>query len=342
MISLLEDLPAEERKGLEKEAMPSEPSPMLAVLVHDSFSDPEWIFERKFDGERALCLCRGGRVRLLSRNGKDLSPSYPEIVDALDRNVSLNLLADGEIVAFDDGVTSFSRLQKRMQISDPQEARNSPVAVYYYLFDILHLDGRRVTDLALRARKNLLRKAVEFSDPLRYSRHRNEDGEAYHREACRKGWEGIMAKRAQSPYTQGRSRDWRKFKCVARQEFVIGGYTEPGGTREGFGALLVGYYEEGGLQYAGKVGTGFDDETLRRMARRMRRIQRKTPPFSSEDEGDLPKNGVHWITPKLVGEFGFTEWTTAGKLRHPRFLGLRRDKDPEEVTREQPQEEGDG
>jgi len=335
MISALEDLPGDQKEALDEAAIPGEPAPMLAVLVRDSFSDPDWIFERKFDGERVLCLCQENGIGLRSRNGKDLSGSYPEIVDALEDRVSVNMVADGEVVAFEDDVSSFSRLQKRMQISDPRKARESPITVYYYLFDLLHLDGMDLTALQLSTRRRLLKGVLEFSDPLRFSQHRNEDGEAYHREACRKGWEGVMAKRARSPYTHGRSRDWRKFKCVARQELVIGGFTEPGGRRKGFGALLVGYYEENELRYAGKVGTGFDDETLDRLARRMKRMERKTPPFASMDKSEKRDDQVHWITPTLVGEFGFAEWTRSGRLRHPRFLGLRRDKDPEEVIREE-------
>ena len=354
MIPLLEALSPGEKDSLTPAEIPEKPSPMLAVLVDEPFSDPDWIFERKLDGERALCYHKEGEVGLRSRNGKNLALSYPELVDALggikldsgtksgsdgvatDRS-SLSWMADGEIVAFRDDVTSFSRLQERMQVSDPEEARNSPVSVYYYLFDLLLLDGRDLASLPLRTRKSLLRDTFEFSDPIRLTPHRNEEGEAFHREACSKGWEGIIAKKADSPYVHTRSRNWLKFKCVARQELVIGGFTDPGGTRTGLGALLVGYHEDGQLRYAGKVGTGFDEDTLKRLSRLLKKAQRKTPPFSREQENDLPTDGVHWVTPKYVGDFGFSEWTSSGKLRHPRFLGLRRDKDPEEVERERPE-----
>lgn len=156
---------------------------------------------------------------------------------------------------------------------------------------------------------------------------------AYLEEACRKGWEGLIAKKADGPYRHARSRDWLKLKCVHRQELVVGGWTEPHGARTGFGALLVGYHRNGELVYAGKVGTGYDDNALEDLSRRLRRLERKTPPF---DQGDLPSGGVHWATPKSVAEVGFTEWTDAGKLRHPRYLGLRRDKDPADVVRETP------
>lgn len=344
MEDLFAGLSKAERQALEEARPPRHPSPMLAVLTDETFSDPAWIYERKLDGERVLGVLAEDEVHLVSRNGKELTGSYPEIADALeegwkevDDGSHPSVVVDGEVVAFSDSVTSFSRLQERMQITEPDRARKSPVAVYYYLFDLMHLAGFDLRGLPLRTRKKLLESLFTFQDPLRFTPHRNEDGEAFHAEACRKGWEGILAKRAQAPYRSTRSRDWLKFKCVNRQELVIGGYTDPGGTRKGFGALLVGYYDSGGpeLRYAGKVGTGFDEDTLQRVHGLLKRRHRKTPPFA-EPEKDLPGEGVHWVTPNLVGQFGFTEWTSSGKLRHPRFLGLRRDKDPEEVVREEP------
>ena len=344
MTDLFSTLPEKERESLKEDAPSPYPNPMLAVLVQDAFSHPDWIYERKLDGERVLTTMDQGQVRLVSRNEKKLNASYPEIVEALktawaqmEGGDHPSLVLDGEVVAFSDSVTSFSRLQERMQIKDASEARESPVAVYYYVFDILHLGGYDTRPLPLRSRKRLLKSVLEFQDPLRFTAHVNENGEEFHRDACSQGWEGVMAKRAGAPYKSARSRDWQKFKCVNRQELVIGGYTDPGGSRKGFGALLVGYFSENGdkLVYAGKVGTGFDEETLGRLHRLLKRRQRKTPPFF-KSPGDLPRKEVHWVTPNLVGQFGFTEWTEAGKLRHPRFLGLRRDKDPEDVVREEP------
>jgi bifunctional non-homologous end joining protein LigD len=355
-------------EGLHSEPPPEKPSPMLATLTDQYFSDPEWIFERKLDGERVLASLGATEVHLHSRNGKEVSDTYPELIDALVGASDMKalraqaqrlrekkgekmesrrgdgagpiLVLDGEVVAFSGPVTSFSRLQQRMQIHDPEEARKSPVAVYYYLFDVLHLGGFSVTDIPQRTRKKVLEAVLSFEDPLRLTPHRNENGEAFLREACQKGWEGIIAKKADSPYRDGRSRHWLKFKCVHRQELVIGGFTDPSGTRTGFGALLVGYYDEGGetLYYAGKVGTGFDEDALTHLTKLLKSRRRKTPPFSeAKSPGALPREGVHWVTPSLVGQFGFSEWTRAGKLRHPRFLGLRRDKDPHEVVREEPQ-----
>jgi len=327
----LDRLPDEARARLKKRPQPSWTQPMLARLSHDYFSDSDWIYERKFDGERCLAFRRGNDVRLLSRNRKGLNAHYPEIADALREQKEDDFIVDGEIVAFEGNVTSFSRLQKRMQVSDPEEARHSGVAVYYYVFDILHLDGQATTRVALRHRKSILKSVFYYGNRLRFTAHRNREGEKYLREACRRGWEGIIAKRADSIYRHSRSSDWLKFKCVNQQEFVIGGYTEPQGSRIGFGALLVGYYEDDDLRYAGKVGTGYDEDMLRRLSDRLTSIERKTCPFG---DTDIATKGVHWVQPKLVGEVGFTEWTSDGRLRHPRFLGLRRDKAPEDVVRE--------
>ncbi|HVP89922.1 MAG TPA: non-homologous end-joining DNA ligase [Terriglobales bacterium] len=306
---------------------------MLATLTSRRFSDKEWVFERKLDGERCLAFRHGARLRLLSRNEKPLNGSYPELVAALSHQKAGDFVVDGEIVAFQGDLTSFGLLQQRMQIADPDKARASGVAVFYYLFDLLYLDGHETTRLGLRERKTLLKQAIRFRDPLRFSLHRDTRGEAYYKEACQKGWEGLIAKRAESRYVSGRSADWLKFKCVNQQEFVIGGYTDPQGKRVGFGALLLGYYKGGQLKYAGKVGTGYDGETLRRLHQQLARLERGTSPFADKD---VPQRNVHWVTPALVGEAAFAEWTRGDKLRHPRFLGLRRDKEPGEVVREKP------
>lgn len=321
-----------QREALKKQSHPDWAAPMLARLTHDHFSDPDWIFERKLDGERVLAFRDGNRVRLLSRNRKELSETYPELAEAVASQAADDFVVDGEVVAFDGKVTSFSRLQGRMQTRDKEAARNSGVAVYYYVFDLVHLAGQGLEQLPLRSRKALLKKALSFSNRLRFSAHRNERGEELLKDACQRGWEGLIAKRADSSYQHSRSSDWLKFKCTAGQELVIGGYTAPKGEREGFGALLLGYYEDDAFRYAGRVGTGFDDELLRRLKKKMDRISRETSPFDDE----VKEDDVTWMTPKLVAEIGFTEWTDSGKLRHPRFLGLRRDKSAREVVREEP------
>ncbi|PYJ25824.1 MAG: ATP-dependent DNA ligase [Verrucomicrobia bacterium] len=304
---------------------------MRATLTDERFSDPDWIFERKLDGERVLVFRQGKRVRLLSRNKKLLNNTYPELVDAYRKQPNGNFIVDGEVVAFQGRISSFSRLQGRMKITDPEEARKSRIAIYHYLFDLLFLDGHDTTRLPLRDRKKLLRKVIKFTGPLRFSAHCSEKGEKFYKEACKAGLEGLIAKNVDGEYVHSRSRDWLKFKCVNEQEVVIGGYTDPKGSRVGFGALLVGYYKGKRLKYAGMVGTGYDDKLLRDLEKKLRKIEKGDPPFSKDS---LPKKNVHWVKPKLVGQVGFTEWTGAGKLRHPRFKGLRRDKKPKDVIRE--------
>jgi len=201
------------------------------------------------------------------------------------------------------------------------------------VFDIVWLEGHDVRKLPLLERKRLLRRYLKFPDPIRFTPHRNGDGVDFYKEACRKGWEGLIAKRADSPYVTTRSRDWLKFKCEHGQELVIGGFTAPRRSREEFGALLLGYYRDGDLIYAGKVGTGFDRATLHELGQKMRELERDTRPFAGDDK--IPGvRGATWIEPKLVAEVGFTEWTNDGRLRHPRFLGLRDDKAAREVVRE--------
>lgn len=327
----ISDLPGKEREKAREEEQPEWVQPMLATLSEERFSSEDWIYERKLDGERCLAFKRGGKVRLYSRNRKSLNAGYPELVEALEAREADGFIVDGEVVAFEGGRTSFSRLQKRFHVEDPEKARRSGIAVYYYLFDLLYLDGHDVTGVPLRSRKALLKRLLSYQDPLRLLPHRNAEGEEYYREACAKGWEGVIAKRADGSYVHKRSPDWLKFKCVREQELVIGGYTEPGGSRKGFGALLVGYYEGGRLRYAGKIGTGFDERTLEKLKEILVEIEADGNPFAGVD---ISEKGVHWVEPVLVAQAGFTEWTADNKLRHPRFLGLRRDKEPGEVRRE--------
>ena len=321
--------------------LPAWLDPELATLTRDRFSDPAWIFERKLDGERCLAFAGGGRVRLMTRNEHDISSTFPEVAGALAaQRLADDFVADGEIVAFDRDQTKFSLLQHRFGVVKPAADLLAEVPAYYYLFDVLWAGGRDVRPRPLLERKKILRDLLSFDNPLHFTEHRDTEGEAYYREACAKGWEGLIAKRADAPYRSGRTKDWLKFKCESGQEFVIGGFTDPQRSRIGFGALLLGYYDPGGrLVYAGKVGTGFTDQMLRSLHDRLAAIERPTPAF---DSGTLPRSGVHWVEPRLVGEVGFSEWTAAGELRHPRFQGLRDDKDPREVVREIPAAAGPG
>jgi DNA ligase D-like protein (predicted ligase) len=294
---------------------------MKAVLHDRPFSDPGWIFERKLDGIRCEAIKSSGTVRLLSRNRLSLNERFPEVATALERDPADDFVLDGEVVAFEGSNTSFARLARRGR---------ERVPVFLYLFDAMYLDGRDTRPLPLRQRKRLLRGALAFHGPIRLTPHRNRDGEELFEEACRRGWEGLIAKRADSPYTSARSRDWLKLKCSAEQELVVGGYTAPKGSREELGALLVGYFEGERLRYAGKVGTGFDRLTLRDLARRLAPLRRDDSPFADE----VKARDTTWAEPELVVQVGFSEWTPYGRLRHPRFLGVREDKDAREVVRE--------
>jgi bifunctional non-homologous end joining protein LigD len=299
--------------------------PMKAVLSDKPFSDPDWIFERKLDGIRCIAIKDRSGVSLMSRTAHHMNDQFPEIARALEREPAEDFVADGEIVAFSGGITSFERLQQRAR---------KHVPTFLYLFDLPLLGGDDLRPLPLRERKARLRHALRFEGPIRFNPHRKgEHGEELYREACRKGLEGVIAKRADSPYRGSRSRDWLKLKCHAEQELVIGGFTAPKGSRTEFGALLVGYYDDGALRYAGKVGTGFDHPTLRELGALLREREQDESPF--EPFKPIPP-GTRWVQPELVGQVGFAEWTRDGRLRHPRYMGLRDDKPAREVVREVP------
>jgi bifunctional non-homologous end joining protein LigD len=313
-------------------AQPTWVDPELATLTGDRFSDPSWLYERKFDGERCLVFRTGDEVQLKTRNQKLVTDTYPELATALRSQHCKDFVVDGEVVAFDGTTTSFSLLQQRLGVRNPSANLLLRVPVVFFLFDVIWADGRDLQPLPLRQRKRVLRQLLTFGGPIRYVTHRTQDGEAYFTQACQRGWEGLVVKRGDAPYRSGRSRDWLKFKCQAGQEFVIGGYTEPKGARKGFGALLLGYYDsDGRLTYAGKVGTGFDDAFLASLSLTLSRLERPQSPF---ERGETPRVGVHWVEPTVVGQVAFSEWTTAGQLRHPRFEGLRLDKSPLSVVRE--------
>jgi len=300
---------------------PTTAAAMKAVLTDERFSDPGWIYERKLDGIRCIAIRDGGKVKLLSRNDLPLNGRFPTIAAALEDQSSKRFAIDGEVVAFRGGRSSFASL------ADAQ------ATLFFYVFDITWVDGEDVRDRTVRERKGILRDTIDFGDPIRFTTHRNGDGVEYFEEACRKGWEGLIAKRADSPYVTTRSRDWLKFKCEHGQEFVIGGFTAPRRSREEFGALLLCYYRDGDLIYAGKVGTGFDRAMLRDLGARMRKLERPTRPFAGDDK--IPGvRGATWVEPELVAQIGFTEWTGDGRLRHPRFLGMRDDKAARDVVRE--------
>jgi bifunctional non-homologous end joining protein LigD len=304
---------------------------MLATLTDRRDFGEDWLLERKLDGERCVARKHDADVRLQSRTGKDLTSTYPEVRTAVVAQARRRMLLDGELVVYDGEQTSFGLLQQRLGVAKPSPQLVGSYPVVYCVFDLLELDGEDLTAQSLLQRRARLMEAIRSSDALQLIEAVRGDSERRFTEACRSGWEGLIAKRVDAPYARGRSKDWLKLKCAWEQEFVIGGFTEPAGRRTDFGALLVGYHEDGQLRYAGKVGTGYSAATLRDLGARLRALETPESPFL--DARPIPR-GTHWTRPELVGQIGFAEWTTDGRLRQPRFLGLRDDKGPAEVLRE--------
>jgi len=280
---------------------------MAATLTRERFQSADWIFERKLDGIRLLAFKRGRAVELLSRNRRSQNGAYPELVEAVAGLPATELILDGEALGVWD----------------------SRAALGYHVFDLLWRDGRDLTGLTLDERHAELGR-LPLSPPL-HRVPRLEEPTPWER-ACREGWEGVIAKRRDSVYEHRRSPHWLKMKCEASQELVVGGFTEPRGKRVGLGALLVGYYEGDDLVFAGKVGTGFDEMRLRELRGRLDGLCIERPPFTRAE--GLPRVRAHWTTPELVVQVAFMEWTSHGKLRHPRLLGIREDKRAREVVRE--------
>jgi bifunctional non-homologous end joining protein LigD len=314
---------------------------MLATLTDRRELGEGWLLERKLDGERLLAYVRGDDVRLRTRTDRDVTAAYPEVAGALAAQRLRAAVLDGELcaVAPDGEPLGFQALQRRLGVADPPAALLEAAPVALWLFDLVHRDGRDLRELGTADREAALRDAVDPDGALVVTRHEPGDSASAYAAACRAGWEGIIAKRADAPYVAGRSRDWLKLKCLFEQELVVGGFTEPRGARTGFGALLVGYFENpttgsaGGarLRYAGKVGTGFDTRTLDELAPRLAALEVADAPFA--DARPVPP-GTHWVRPDLVAQVAFAEWTRDGRLRQPRFLGLRDDKRPRDVVRE--------
>jgi bifunctional non-homologous end joining protein LigD len=307
--------------------LPNVVAAQLATLVAVAPAGDEWLHETKFDGYRMFCRLEHARCRLLTRTGQDWTARFEQVAATAARLKARHALLDGEIVALgSDGKTRFQALQNA-----PAGAASS---VVYFVFDVLHLEGHDLTPLALETRKSILASLLKRAarGTLRYSDHVVGGGAEAHADACRRGFEGIVSKRRDAPYLPRRTRDWLKVKCVARQEFVIGGYTEPRGSRAGFGALLLGVREGTRLRYCGKVGTGFTAASLRELHRRLSGLEIDASPFA-----DAPRSRTtHWVAPRLVAEVSFTEWTDDGQLRHPSFQGLRDDKAARSVVAEKP------
>ena len=329
--SSLPDLPSAKARFIE---------PMKAKLVEKPPATDDLIYELKFDGIRLIAVNSDRKVSLLSRNQNDLSARFPEIVEAIKNLPARECVIDGEVVALDnEGRSSFQLLQAR-----EMEGRKSPI--YFYAFDLLQVDGKSLIGLPLEARKNVLEKlCADAGDPIRYSGAIGSDPKRLLEEVKRRGLEGIIGKQRNSVYEPGRrSGAWIKLKCVNEQEFVVGGYTPPQGARKHFGAILVGYYDNNKLVFAGKVGTGFTAKSLSMLHKKFQKEARPDCPFV-----DLPskQNGqwvqgitpsmmkkMRWVNSKFVAQIKFAEWTRDGKLRAPVFLGLREDKKPTDVVRE--------
>lgn len=320
----------------EREPMPGNLTPMLATAGDLPGSDEGWAYELKWDGQRVLAYVEG-RVRLFSRTGRDITGTYPELA-ALGRALGKRqALLDGEVVAFEGGRPSFAALQNRMGATEADAARLvATVPVTYLVFDVLHLDGRPLLKVPYRDRIELLR-GLELSGPswLTPPAFVDAAGESVLAAAQQQGLEGIVAKRLDAAYRPGtRSPDWRKIKLFRHQEVVVGGWRPGQGNREGsIGALLIGVQTPDGLAYAGKVGSGFSEATLRLLADRLAPLARDTSPFATDVPRDHARD-AHWVEPRLVAEVAFDQWTRDDRLRHPVFRGLRDDKDPAEVVRE--------
>ena len=331
---------ANELKGSPKESLPKFVPPQLALQVNEAPDDSEWIHELKLDGYRMqgrITTARGNKSRfatLITRGGLDWTHRMPDIAAALAELPVEDALLDGEVVVYDDeGKTSFADLQAAFQ-----EGKKKPLT--FVIFDLLHLNGHNLRSFPLEQRKNILEKILasdgEHEGILRYSEHLGTRGGEVFEKACHLGAEGIVSKKASAPYTSGRSGSWLKIKCVRQQEFVIGGFTPPSKSGVGIGALLLGYYRDGELVYAGRTGTGFTQKARQQMRKRLEEIRQPRPAFSS-----VPPDGARdarWVQPKYVCEVRFATWTADNLVRQASFQGLREDKPAKQVTREMPVE----
>jgi len=320
--------------GAKKAALPDYVAPMLTTLMAQPPAGDDWIHELKYDGYRLVARIDGGKARLFSRNEKEWTRQFPAVAKDLASLPVKSAWIDGEVVVLDAaGRTSFQALQNVLSSSAQR-------GLAFFAFDVMYLDGYDLRGVVLNERKRVLRDLVgKGAGIIRVGPEVQGSGAEFFAQACKLRLEGTIAKRADSTYAGGlRTREWQKIKCIQRQEMVIGGYTEPQGSRKGFGALLLGYHEDGELRYAGKVGTGFDDRMLRELTPELTKREQKSAAFVNPPRGYEAK-GAHWIRPELVAEIAFTEWSRDGALRHPSFQGLRPDKKASEVVREKPADE---
>ncbi|MDR3749100.1 MAG: non-homologous end-joining DNA ligase [Acidobacteriota bacterium] len=315
--------------------MPQAIQPMLATLVDQPFDAPEWLYEVKWDGYRAVVFIDNGDLRLVSRNQNLMTVAYPELSVLPEHVKGRTAILDGEIVALDDkGRSSFSLMQQRTGMGEGGRRilrTRDDIPIAFYAFDLLYLDGYKLLDAALEQRKDLLKSVLTTDELIRYSDHCIGNGNALFEAAAQHGLEGIVAKRRSSCYLPKRSREWLKIKIVRRQECVIGGYTDPRGSRENFGSLVLGLYDDKGrLIHVGHAGSGFTGLSHDEMWQRLEKLKTSKSPFFGKVESTRP---MHWLKPELVAEIKFSEWTHEGgsgtvKMRAPVFMGLRFDKKP--------------
>ena len=314
--------------------MPEFIAPQLVTLVKEPPNGDEWFHELKFDGYRMICRIDHGKARFWSRNGKDWTDKFLNLVQALKTFPATTAILDGEVVVVDAaGRSSFQRLQQSMG-----RVGKAPAFVFE-IFDLIYLEGYILTRTPLRERKLVLAQLLASAKPkgpLRYSDHVEGNGVQFFKQACAYGVEGIVSKLADSLYESTRNRNWLKAKCIKRQEFVIAGYTPSKKGFPGFGSLILGVYDKGKLVYSGRVGTGFSIQQRLDLQKKLDRISQPAMPFAVKPK-DPGLRDAHWAKPQLVAEVEFTEWTADGSIRHPSFQGLREDKKPTEIIREEPQ-----
>ena len=324
--------------GARKAVMPESLPPQLATLVREPPAGEEWLHELKFDGYRMVCHLNRGKARFISRNGKDWTEKFPNLVAVFKTFPAVTAILDGEVVIVDKaGHSSFQKLQQAMG-----RGIDKIPAFVFEIFDLIYLDGYSLTRTPLRERKATLEqllaaaKIKEAKSPLRYSDHVEGNGALFFKQACEYGIEGIVSKLADSPYESTRTRNWLKSKCVQRQEFVIAGYTPSKNNFPGFGSLILGVYEKSKLLYCGRVGTGFSIEQRVGLQKKLDRLAQSNMPFAAKPK-DPGLREARWAKPQLVGEVEFMQWTADGLIRHSSFQGLREDKKPTEIVRERPE-----
>jgi bifunctional non-homologous end joining protein LigD len=311
--------------------MPAFVAPQLATLAAEPPKGEEWLHELKFDGYRMICHLQRGKAKFFSRNGKDWTEKFPNLLQALKTFPATTAILDGEVMVVDTaGRSSFQRLQQAMA--------KRTTAFVFEMFDLIYLDGYSLTQTPLRERKQLLEQllaSTKTKGPLRYSDHVEGNGAQFFKQACEYGIEGVVSKLADSPYESTRTRNWIKSKCLRRQEFVIAGYTPSKKGFPGFGSLILSVYDKGTLVYCGRVGTGFSIKQRLELQKKLDQISQPSMPFAVKPK-DPGLRDAHWAKPRLVAEVEFSEWTADGSIRHPSFQGLREDKNPQEIVREEP------